>query len=107
MSDQSALFDELNSLNRELTGLVRHVEAGQIVDISKLPGRLQHLHQQIDTADASERAALARGYEEVLSSLDTLSLLIQQRYDVLTNQIDALEHMQSGTAPYESVAGKE
>lgn len=92
MTANPALLDAVLKLKAEMQSNLIKTRKGDIIDISKLPGRLLDLHNQVKIADEDERPVLTATLEDVLSILDDLSGEIQQRYNEISDQVSFIEN---------------
>ncbi len=90
-SSDPTLEEDFRTLKAEIWSDLLKARAGQIIDISKLPDRLQALHMRIAKTEEIDRAPLITAFEEVLGILDELSKEIQHRYNEISGQLKILD----------------
>jgi|GEM_PF-3244877 len=99
MINKPDLLDAVLKLKSEMQANLVKTKKGDIIDISKLPGRLLDLHNQVQNADEEDRPLLSATLEDILALLDDLSSEIQKRYNEISAQVSILDAGSSPTSP--------
>ena len=91
MTKNNDLLDAVLKLKSEMQSNLVKTKKGDIIDISKLPGRLLDLHNQVQNSEEEDRPLLTATLEEILGLLDDLSSEIQKRYNEISDQVSILD----------------
>ncbi|MEH6401956.1 MAG: hypothetical protein V7750_01195 [Sneathiella sp.] len=107
MTPNPDLLEAVLKLKAEMQSNLAKTKNGDIVDISKLPGRLLDLHNQVQNTPEEGRSILSTALEDILAILDDMSGEIQKRYNEISDQVSILDEGSSGqSSPAEPHSNK-
>ncbi|GLQ07337.1 hypothetical protein [Sneathiella chinensis] len=91
MTDANALLTSIQDMDAEIQSYIAETTEGRVIDISGLPNRLAHLHEQVEQGQFDNKDDLVTALQAVLASLDGLSHEIQHHFQKINVQLQVLE----------------
>ncbi len=92
MENFATINADISDVQNDITEYLEQTRRGIMIDMGSLPQKIVRLQGRVQSAPKDERQELSQFMGQVMQSLNTLSNEIQQRYDSLSRDINALEN---------------